>query len=192
MRPPVKIEESNSDSCASTGGRLMKLASLESILRALDEAQVRYLIVGGLAVAAHGYGRVTFDVDLVVQLERDNILRAMAALESLGYRPLVPVAAREFADATSREAWIREKGMVVFQLHSDQHRETRIDLFVAEPFDFDEEYACALVGEIFPGMSTRFVRIETLIRMKQAAGREKDREDIRQLRALLENPGDAE
>lgn len=160
-------------------------------MRVLNETQARYLIVGGLAVAAHGYGRVTFDVDLVVQLQPDNVRRAMNALESLGYRPLVPVPARDFADATNRETWIRDKGMVVFQLHSDQHRETRIDLFAAEPFDFDDEYDNALFGDILPGLQARFVRIETLIRMKEAAGREKDWEDVRQLRSLLENPEDA-
>ncbi len=47
----------------------MKVSSLEAILRALAEAEARYLIVGGLAVAVHGYGRVTFDVDLIVLQE---------------------------------------------------------------------------------------------------------------------------
>ncbi len=168
----------------------MKLTSLEAITRVLNAAQARYLIVGGLAVAAHGYGRVTFDIDLVVQLQPDNVQRAMNALESLGYRPVVPVPARDFADAANRETWIRDKGMVVFQLHSDRHPDTRIDLFAAEPFDFDHEYDNAMVGEILPGLHARFVRIETLIRMKEAAGREKDREDVRQLRLLLENPDD--
>ena len=169
----------------------MKLTSLEAITRVLNAAQARYLIVGGLAVAAHGYGRVTFDIDLVVQLQPDNVQRAMNALESLGYWPVVPVPARDFADAANRETWIRDKGMVVFQLHSDRHPDTRIDLFAAEPFDFDHEYDNALIGEILSGLHARFVRIETLIRMKEAAGREKDREDVRQLRSLLENPDDA-
>ncbi len=170
----------------------MRLASLEAIVRVLNTAQARYLIVGGLAVAAHGYGRVTFDVDLVVQLKPANVQRAMSALETLGYRPLVPVAARDFVNAAKRDAWIRDKGMVVFQMHSDQHPDTRIDLFAAEPFDFDQEYNSAMVGEILPDLHARFVRIETLIQMKEVAGREKDREDIRQLRLLLENPDDGE
>lgn len=170
----------------------MKLATLEAIVGALNDENVRYLIVGGLAVAAHGHGRVTFDVDLVVQLQPENVNRAVDALERLGYRPLVPVATRDFADPKTRQAWVQDKGMVVFQLHSDEHRETRIDLFVAEPFDFDDEYENALIGEILPGLQLRFVRIETLIRMKQAAGRGKDQEDVRQLRLLLENPGDDE
>ncbi len=48
--------------------------------------------------------------------------------------------------------------MVVFPLHSDRHPETRIDLFVSEPFDFDLEYDQALVGEILPGLQARFVQ----------------------------------
>jgi hypothetical protein len=51
--------------------------------------------------------------------------------------------------------------------------ETQIDLFVSEPFEFDSEYDAALVGELQPGLEVRFVRIETLVRMKEAAGREK-------------------
>lgn len=166
----------------------MKLGSLEVILRAMNDADVRYLIVGGLAVAAHGYGRVTFDIDLVVQLKPDNVLRAVSALQSLGYRPAAPVSAREFADPQIRERWVRDKGMVVFQMYSEQHPETAIDLFVTEPFDFDDEYQRALVGKILPGLDVRFARIETIIQMKQVAGRDKDLEDIRQLILLLENP----
>lgn len=167
----------------------MKVSSLEAILSVLNEADTRYLIVGGLAVAAHGYGRLTFDLDLVIQLEPDNVKRALGALESLGYTPLVPVTALDFADAAIRESWIREKNAVVFQLHSDRHRETRIDLFVAEPFDFDEEYRLATVDELVPGLPVRFVRIETLIRMKQESGREKDLEDVRQLRLIMQHDG---
>ncbi|MGQ0656330.1 MAG: nucleotidyl transferase AbiEii/AbiGii toxin family protein [Betaproteobacteria bacterium] len=162
----------------------MKLDSLAAIAAALRDAEVRYLIAGGLAVAAHGYGRATFDLDLVVQLQPDNVRKAMSALASLGYRPLVPVPADGFADPATRQAWIREKRMVVFQLHSDRHRDTRIDLFVAEPFDFDLEFSRALHGELAQGLGVRFVGLEALIRMKQSAGREKDKEDVRQLMRL--------
>lgn len=144
--------------------------------------------MGGLAVTAHGYGRLTFDVDMVVQLQPENILRALHALELLEYHPLAPVAAPDFADPEIRTAWVKEKNMVVFQLHSDRHPETRIDFFASEPFEFDIEYDKALVGEILPGLDARFVRIETLIRMKEVAGRDKDRDDIVQLTMLLENP----
>lgn len=43
----------------------MKLQSFEAVVGALNDAGVRYLIAGGLAVNAHGYLRFTHDVDLI-------------------------------------------------------------------------------------------------------------------------------
>lgn len=163
----------------------MKLASLEAIARVLDESGVRYLIVGGLAVAAYGYGRLTYDVDLVLRMDPINIRAAFSALAKLGYQPRVPVTAEEFSDPGLRRRWIEEKNMTVLNLWSDQHRETPIDIFVTEPFDFDREYADALLERLAPGLFLRFVPIETLIEMKQAAGRDQDRIDIAQLRRIM-------
>jgi hypothetical protein len=131
---------------------------------------------------------VTFDLDLVIHLKEKNVQRVLAALESLGYRPVEPVAAAEFADPAVCDKWIREKNMVVFTLRSEQHKQTPIDMMISEPFDFDLEYDRALVGEIAKGVSARFVCLETLIRMKEDTDQERDREDVRQLRLLLETP----
>jgi len=168
----------------------MKLADLEAIVAALNHVKSRYLIVGGLAVAAHGYGRVTFDADLVIHLEPENLRRALGALETLGYHPTAPVAILDFADAETRKTWIREKHMVVFQLQSERHQHTPLDIFVSEPFDFDVEYKRSITGDIRPGLQARFVCLDTLIRMKESAGREKDREDVRQLKLLREDGKD--
>jgi hypothetical protein len=46
----------------------MKLSSFEAIVQALNGAQVRFIVVGGLAVNAHGYIRVTNDVGIVIRL----------------------------------------------------------------------------------------------------------------------------
>jgi predicted nucleotidyltransferase len=164
----------------------MELASFQQVMTALNVHRVRYLLVGGMAVVAHGYGRLTYDIDLVVQLKRDNILRAMTALSELGYRPRVPVTAEQFADQSMRERWIREKGMVVFNLYSDRHRATPIDVFVDEPFDFDKTYAKAVRSEI-DGVGIRYVDLQTLIAMKKAAGRPRDIDDIEKLREIAED-----
>lgn len=159
----------------------MKLASFEAVVRALNEADVRYLIAEGFALNAYGYLRFTKDADLIIQLVPDNIRHAFAALDTPGYKPLVPVTADQFADRSTPEGWIRDKGMQVLQLWSDGHRETPIDMFVHEPFLFDEEYAKALLKPLYGSIEVRFVSIPTLIRMKEAAGREQDRTDIEHL-----------
>jgi hypothetical protein len=68
----------------------MKIDDVRTILSALNDANVRYLIVGGLAVVAHGYVRFTQDIDLVVQLERENVLRAMNAFDDDWLPPIDP------------------------------------------------------------------------------------------------------
>lgn len=160
----------------------MKLASLEAIARSLNEGGVRYLIAGGLAVNAHGYIRLTQDVDLVIALDSANILRAFEMLARLGYKPLVPVTAGQFADPELRGQWIRDKGMKVLNFFSDQHRETNVDVFVTEPFDFLRESTHALHGELSPGLDVRFVSLPTLIAMKEAASRPRDIDDLQHLR----------
>jgi hypothetical protein len=49
----------------------MELRSVEAVVAALNAAEVRYLIVGGLAVNAHGYQRTTVDLDMVIQLHTE-------------------------------------------------------------------------------------------------------------------------
>jgi hypothetical protein len=165
----------------------MRLESVEAIVGALNRAGVRYIVAGGLAVIAHGYLRFTKDVDLVIQLRPENIKRAFEAFAALGYRPVVPVTGEQFADAETRERWIREKGMTVLQLWSDDHRETPIDLFVSEPFDFDTEYEEALRKSLFGRLEVRVVSIPTLIAMKEAAGRPEDKIDVEHLRMRLDD-----
>jgi len=165
----------------------MKLNSFEAIAQVLNEASVRYLIVGGLAVNAHCYLRFTKYIDLVIQLIPDNVKRALHALATLGYRPLVPVTAEQFSDSATREGWIRDKGMQVLQLWSNDHIETTVVIFVYEPFEFDREYAEALIKPLYGTIDVRFVSIPTLIKMKQAAGREQDRIDIEHLHMRLED-----
>lgn len=169
----------------------MKLASVQAIAAAFNDARVPFIVVGGLAVNAHGYGRHTWDVDMVIQLQPEAIRAAFRALASLGYEPRVPVTVEGFSDPDQRARWIREKGMTVLNFHSDGHRETPIDVFVAEPFDFDDEYHQALVEDVAPGVPVRILRLEALLRLKREAGRPQDLADIAELGLLHGDLGNA-
>lgn len=166
----------------------MKKASFDAVCNALQEARVPFLVVGGIAVIHHGYGRLTQDVDLVIRLERDVIERAFAALEKIGYRPSVPVRAEEFADSQCRERWKREKGMKVLKFWSDEHRETPVDVFIDEPFDFQKAMEESDAQEAGPGVMVRIVSLETLLTMKTEAGRPQDLADIDELNLLHGKP----
>ena len=65
----------------------MKRASVQAIIRVLNEAGVRFLVAGGLAVNAHGYLRFTKDADLVIDLTAENIRAMFTVLSTLGSLP---------------------------------------------------------------------------------------------------------
>ena len=153
-------------------------------MAALNAHQVQYLIVGGLAVVAHGYVRFTADIDLMLSVEPQNLTRAVKALKTLGYRPRAPVAFEEFVDPAARRRWADEKGMTVFSLFSDAHRATEVDLFLEPPIDFGEAYERAVRQELSPGVEAVFCGLDDLIHLKTQAGRHSDVQDPRNLRRL--------
>lgn len=162
--------------------------AIEQVLAALNEAGVRYIVVGGVAVVLHGHLRVTADLDLVVQLASGNVLQAMRALAQLGYRPRAPVAAEQFADPALRESWLRDKGLTVFGLWSSMHPGLEVDIFVSEPFDFDSAYARAARVPL-DTTSAIVVSLPDLIDLKLKAARAVDLADVDALRAISEASG---
>jgi hypothetical protein len=155
---------------------------LRRITTALNEASVRYVVVGGLAVVAHGYVRATMDVDLVIDLNRENLVTALGALEKIGFRPRLPVSKEQFADPEMREQWIKEKHMLVFPLWNPDEQTLIIDIFVKSPFDFDDEYKKAVWIDLAENITVPFVARDSLIRMKQEAGRPQDLNDVEHLK----------
>jgi hypothetical protein len=162
----------------------MRLESFEAIVRALNQAAVPFLVVGGVAVNAHGYGRLTNYVDIVIRLRPATIASAFQSLASVGYVPRVPITAEQFSDATQRAFWIAERQMQVLNFSSNRHRETQIDMFVQEPFDFDTEYANAVVHRLADDVPVRIVRLDALIKLKREAGRPQDLTDVAELLAI--------
>lgn len=167
----------------------MQVHSVEAIIQALSNADVQYLVVGGLAVNAHGYKRLTDDVDLVIGLEPSNIVNGLRALSSIGYQMSIPVTPEDFADAEKREGWRRNKNMIVLKLWSDAHRRTPIDVFVYEPFDFQAAYKAARWLPMGGRLHAPIVSLETLLAMKESAGRPQDLADISELKRVQELRG---
>jgi hypothetical protein len=156
---------------------------IESILAALNKAEIRYLIVGGVAVVLHGHLRATNDLDLVIQLKHDNLLEALQVLDHLGFQPLVPVGIQDFVEPQNRKKWIQEKNMVVFSLWHPSKPTQKIDLFVEEPFDFEAVYERS-ASKTLGTTEAPVVSLDDLIEMKRAAGRPQDLADVETLRIL--------
>lgn len=74
-------------------GWAMLTSDFKEFLQLLNDNNVRYLIVGGVAVALHGYPRYTKDLDIWIEMEPENANRLIQALDQFGFGPLNLVAA---------------------------------------------------------------------------------------------------
>jgi len=159
---------------------------IDRILAAFERAAVRYVVVGGVAVVLHGHLRLTADLDLVVQLERRNLEAALRALAELGYRPRAPVPALGFADPDTREAWVRDKGLIVFSFSCSDRPGLEVDLFAREPFPFDQVHARAVRVPLDTAQAV-VIALDDLLALKSKAGRPSDLADVEALRAIRDH-----
>ena len=64
------------------------------LFRALQKHEVRYVVVGGVAINLHGVERATMDADLVLAMDQANLQRFLKAASELALKPLLPEIGR--------------------------------------------------------------------------------------------------
>ena len=140
---------------------------IEGLLRSLNAHSAEYVVIGATAFPVHGYARATLDVDIFIRATEENARRVRAALIAFGY-DLGEVSEQ---DLLTQKVLIRQ-----YLVETDVH-----------PFvtgvTFDEVWAHR-VSDRIGETPAAFASLDDLIRMKEAAGRPKDLEDLRVLRKL--------
>ena len=140
---------------------------IEDLIKLLNEQSAEYIIIGAQALAAHGYVRATEDLDILINPTEKNIARVRAALEAFGY---------DTSDASLED--FQEKKILFRQYWYD------IDI---HPFASGVETKEALKNKfsgLYEEVPTYFSSLDDLIKMKKAAGRPQDLEDLKYLEEI--------
>lgn len=155
------------------------MIDFEALLRALAAERVDFILVGGVAGAAHGSARRTQDLDAVYGRSPENIARTARALAPLkpylrGAPPGLPF---RFDPDTIRRG-------LNFTLTTTAGP---IDLLgeITGGGGYEAILADTIEVDVF-GVRCRCLSLEKLIHVKRAAGRPKDLEAVAELEALLE------
>ena len=156
-----------------------------TIFEELNKDRIDYVLVGGLAVNFHGIPRMTYDIDLIIALESENITRLVSKMTGWGYRPRIPVDPRELADKDKRSDWIVNKNMKAFTFYSESEAIAEIDLLIDSPISYEELKGRAVVFDL-EGVRVPVVSVLDLIEMKMIAGRQQDLSDAEHLKIILE------
>ena len=156
------------------------------LFSSLNRGSVKYMVAGGIAVNLYGIERSTADIDIVLKLEKANLLKFIRLAKRLGLKPKVPVKLDDFADPEKRDSWVSEKGMTVFGLYDPKTPFFLVDIFVQNPFDFDDVYGKR--KKIRSGDTViPVVPIHELILMKEESNRPQDRADVFHLRKIMKD-----
>jgi predicted nucleotidyltransferase len=138
----------------------------KEFIRLLNDNQVRYLVVGGYAVALHGYPRYTKDIDLWVEMVPENATKIIQTLDQFGFGSL-GLKAEDFLEIDT-----------IIQLG---YPPNRIDLMTTLPgVDFDDCFKARLQIEIDETI-VNFIDLENLKKNKAASGRNQDLADLENL-----------
>lgn len=147
-----------------------KALDAERILRVLDEQEVEYVLIGGLAVQTHGHVRTTNDADLIPAPDPGNLERLASALRLLSARVLNPGKEGMEVDATMLPR------ATIWQFAT---RDGGIDVMHEVPggrsySELIERALLVRLGEI----DVPVVGLDDLIQMKLARGRPLDLADV--------------
>lgn len=153
------------------------------VLQKLNEKEVKYLIVGGLAVNLHGVPRFTKDLDIIIEMTPQNIKRLIEVMKELGYRPKVPVRLEQFISPVNRKKWQEEKQMKAFNLICLDKPYEEIDIVINTPLKFKTAYQKR--EEIKAGkLLLPLINLDNLIKMKKFSARKQDISDIESLQKV--------
>ena len=153
---------------------------LTTLCRALNNAKIRYAVVGGYAVALHGAVRGTVDVDLVLSFDEDSFVDAERVFHRLGLRGRLPVDAKQVFQF--RKEYLENRNLVAWSFYDPIHPAHQLDVILTHDLN-------KMDVETFPieGVKVCVVSIKSLIKMKKASDRPQDREDVKALQGILKH-----
>jgi hypothetical protein len=152
---------------------------LEQIIAPPVRARVDFILIGGMAAILHGSARVTFDVDLVYSRAHENVEHLASALTP--HAPYLRDAPPDLPFSWDAKTISAGLNFALTIKLGD------VDLFgeLATGESYEELLPHSFEVEAF-GVRFKCIDLPTLIRIKEAADRPKDREAVAELRVLLE------
>jgi predicted nucleotidyltransferase len=139
----------------------------ESLLKSLKGHKVKFVIIGATAFPVHGYSRATLDIDIFIRPEVSNAEKTLSALKDFGY----DVSELAIDELLTKKILIRQ-----YLVETDIHP-------YVKGVSFDEVWKNKVKAK-FGDTFAWFASLNDLIKMKRAAGRPKDREDLKYLLKL--------
>ena len=155
----------------------------DEVLTKLQDSDVRFVVVGAVAMNLHGVPRMTADLDLLIDLSEPNLSALLQAFEELGYKPRLPVPASALLDPERRREWVEQRNLKAFTFVHSLRPLQEVDLLLESPVSFEEadrQKRLLAAGRL----RIPVISLDHLIAMKRVAARAQDAADVEALERL--------
>lgn len=156
------------------------------IFDGLNKHNIKYIICGGLALNLHGIPRMTYDIDLLIRLDKRNLNNFFALMDKWHFKPQVSVEITDLLDNKKLDKLKKEKNLVAISFCNFKWAISEIDVLVGTKLNY-EKIVKSVVYKKIGKIKLPIVSISDLIKMKKDTFREQDNLDIKYLKELEKN-----
>jgi hypothetical protein len=157
------------------------------VIKMLTVNKVDFVICGGVACILQGCDRSTYDLDLNILLNDDNLKNAIKVFKNMGFMPRIPEPFEALLDENKRSSWIKDKNAIVYTVISNDGF-MQVDIFLNYSIDYEElknnsdKYNVEGI-DVFVSSKKDLIKAKKVVKPL----REKDIYDIKQLEDLIIN-----
>lgn len=151
---------------------------LYEIADAFEQANIKYSLVGGYALALHGIVRATVDVDFVLNLKLADFENAEKVLAKLGLQSRLPIRAQDVIQM--RKEYIENRNLLAWSFVDYKNPARQVDILIIHDLKNLKTEKISVAGRKIVVAS-----LEELLKMKTTAGRPQDLVDISSIKEKL-------
>jgi predicted nucleotidyltransferase len=160
------------------------LLDLFNLIKELSKADIKYIVCGGVACVLQGVERATYDLDISVSFEENNLRKLIEVMKNSKLIPRIPEPVENLLDENKRKEWFEKKGALVYTFLSEK-TPLQLDVFLNYPRTYDELFKNSDELEI-DNVKFKVSSIEDLLFVKRMIdpARDKDLTDIKELEKI--------
>lgn len=147
------------------------------IFEQLHKHQVKYLLCGGLAVNIYGIPRMTADIDIILDFDKENLKQFEICIVNEFYQSQLPISLSLLSTQHERIKLIKEKNLIAFSYFNTRANVMSMDVLIDLPILFDQMWQRKNTRKS-DDIDIHLVSLEDLIKLKEYSNRKQDQDDI--------------
>lgn len=147
------------------------------IFEQLQKHQVKYLLCGGLAVNIYGIPRMTADIDLILDFDKENLKQFEICVLNAFYQSQIPVSLSLLSTQQERIKLVKEKNLIALSYFNTRGNVMSMDVLIDVPLNFADMWE-RKTTRTSDDTDIHVVSINDLIKLKEYSNRKQDLDDI--------------